>query len=235
MIAHGGRELIVRLYYVDCPETTAASATDARRVRAQTRYFGLSGHDRTVHFGREATAFTRERLARPFTVHTAFATAPGRSARRRFYAFVTTQSGEDLAALLVKHGYARAYGVRRGLPDGTPRDEAAARLADTEVAAMLDRRGIWAETDAARLVELRATARQEEAELARIARDAAGSGRLDLNSVSEQALMAVPGIGPATARRIVELRPFRGPQDLARVPRLSSTALTNLLKRARFD
>jgi endonuclease YncB( thermonuclease family) len=235
-ISHEGKELTVRLYYVDCPEMSASSAPDARRVREQTRYFGLPGHDRTVHFGREAAAFTKKLLGASFTVHTAHATAPGRSRGGRSYAFVTTVSGEDLAYLLVKQGYARTHGVSRALPDGTPGKEAAARLTDLELAAILDRRGIWAEAEGKRLVALRAAARTEAQELALIKREAAGVlGKINVNTASIDQLEMVDGIGPVFARRIVEQRPIKTVADLDRIPGISGKTLARLLEQITFE
>ena len=70
-----GKSFHVRLYFVDCPETSTSSKNDARRVREQTRYFGLSQATRTIHFGNEAITFIERILSKPFTVHTAFASA----------------------------------------------------------------------------------------------------------------------------------------------------------------
>jgi len=42
IVEAGGKSFRVRLYFVDCPETSIAFTSDARRVREQTRYFGLS-------------------------------------------------------------------------------------------------------------------------------------------------------------------------------------------------
>ncbi len=105
----GKKEHRVRLYFVDCPETTAGSKTDARRVREQTRYFGLESASETVKFGAEATEFTRKALGKPFTMHTSFASAGGRSAGGRVYAFITTSTGEDLARLLEDKGDITLY------------------------------------------------------------------------------------------------------------------------------
>jgi len=44
-----------------------------------------------------------------------------------------------------------------------------------------------------------------------------GATPLDLNAATEAELMTLPGIGPELARRIVEGRPFRSVDDLARV------------------
>jgi len=105
-----GRLLHLRLYYVDCPEISAKSKSDARRIREQTRYFGLPDATRTVHFGHEAKAFIEKVLSKPFTIYTSYASALGRSAKSRVYGFIKTAVGGDLCSLLVKNGLARTYG-----------------------------------------------------------------------------------------------------------------------------
>ena len=232
-IMHNGKEQIIRLYYVDCPETRATTSADVRRVREQTRYFGLPDNKPIFHFGNEATAFTKQHLAKPFTVHTAYADALGRSEGGRVYGFVTTAEGRDLAELLVENGYARNYGFRRALPDGTHRTEATARLADKETAAALKKKGIWAETDPDRLVELRAASRLEEAELKAI-ENPPMTGPININPATEEELQLISGVGPATASRIVELRPFKKPSDLDRIPRLPKKTKASMVERVSY-
>ncbi len=230
-ILHHGKKQIIRLYYVDCPETRATTQADARRLREQARYFGLSGTDRIFFYGKQATAFTKKQLARPFTVHTSYADARGRSEAGRVYGFVTTADGQDLATLLVQNGLARSFGVRRALPDGTHRDEATAQLDDQETVAMLKRKGLWKETDPDRLVQLRADARVEEAEINALLHPEI-TGKIDLNTASVEELKSIQGVGEATARRIIELRPLSGPDDLDQIPRLPASTRSNILTRA---
>ena len=230
-ISHQGKVQIIRLYYVDCPETRATTDADARRVREQTRYFGLPNINRTFKQGHLAAAFTKQQLARPFTVHTSYADARGRSEGGRVYGFVTTADGKDLATLLVQNGLARSFGVRRALPNGTHRDEATARLDDQETVAMLKRQGIWKETDPDRLVELRAAARLEDAEINALLHPEI-TGKIDLNAATVDELKSIPGVGDATAQRIIELRPITGPEDLKKIPRLPAATRTNILARA---
>lgn len=230
-ILHNGTKQIIRLYYVDCPESRASTDADARRLREQTRYFGLPDTARTFHYGHRAAAFTARQLARPFTVHTAYANALGRSYAGRVYGFVTTADGHDLATLLVQNGLARSHGMRRALPDGTHRDEATARLDDKETVAMLKRKGIWADTDPDRLVQLRADSRLEEAELRNLMKEAY-SGSISLNTATEEELKSIQGVGDVTAQRIIELRPLTGPDDLDRIPRLPAATRSNILDRA---
>ena len=77
-----------RLYFVDCPETSVNSRSDAQRVREQARYFGLTSAERIIHFGNEAKTFVEHVLDKAFTVYTAFASALGKSAKGRVYAFI---------------------------------------------------------------------------------------------------------------------------------------------------
>jgi competence ComEA-like helix-hairpin-helix protein len=43
------------------------------------------------------------------------------------------------------------------------------------------------------------------------------SGKININTATEKELQTIPGIGPVTARRIIEARPFRSADDLRRV------------------
>ena len=235
-VAHDGEQHLLRLYYVDTAETSAASETDARRVRDQTRYFGLRHHRDTVHFGEVAADFAREQLSRPFTVYTARATAPGRSVSRRIYAFVETADGEDFASLLVAQGLARAYGVRRRLPDGRSAADGAAWFSDLESAAMLDREGIWSASDASRLIAARAESRKELAELREIHESIRfPAGPIDINEAELRELEMLPGVGPVTARHILEHRPFTKPEDLLRVPRITARTVTNIMPHLKWE
>jgi competence protein ComEA len=220
----GADELTLRLYFVDCCETAAGTENDARRVREQMRYFGLPDAPRTLHFGTLAKEFTTKALSQPFTVRTAYARALGRSATPRVYAMVTTATGEDLAALLVKNGLARAFGVGRALADGVSRDEQAERLRDLEAAAMLKRAGVWAETNAEHLGQLRAQEREEERELdaymGRPPTSPAGDAEtpvLDLNHATREQLGAVPGLRAEWVGPIIAGRPYARLDDLRKV------------------
>jgi competence ComEA-like helix-hairpin-helix protein len=55
---------------------------------------------------------------------------------------------------------------------------------------------------------------------------------LDLNSATEQQLEQLPGVGPATAKAIVQFRqksgPFRRVEDLLAVPRITKKRLEKL-------
>lgn len=231
-VSWNGKSHLVRLYFVDSPETAAQSSTDARRIRAQTRYFGLPDHSHTIRYGKEAREFMEEQLAKPFSVHTSFATAPGRSRTRRIYVFVTTSQGKDLGGLLVKNGLARAYGIGRSTPSGTARDEHAAMLSDLEMSAAMRRTGIWAASEPDRIVSLRAEERREEAELEKISDALHGpvsaDEPLDVNTADIVDLARLPGIGGATAQKIIEKRPFHHVDDLLGVSGIGTQTLEKI-------
>jgi DNA uptake protein ComE-like DNA-binding protein len=212
-----GKEIVLRLYYVDCNEISAATETDQRRVRDQSSYFGIDDHQVTLESGRRAAGEVKKLLANPFTVHTAFASAPGRSARPRTYGFVTLSDGRDLGEVLVGEGLARSYGVRRNTPSGLGSEPAQAKMDDLELGAAIARRGIWVKTDARRLVALREARRAEEREL----QEAFGTDQaraVDPNTATVDEIMLLPGVGEVLAERIVEGRPYKSVEDLRRVP-----------------
>lgn len=238
-VTDGQRTLHLRLYLVDAPETSADDPTLARRVREQTRYFGLTTPADTLRFGRAAAARSRELLARPFTAHTAGTRGLGRSAEPRVYAFVTTADGADLAEILVREGLARAYGVGRAGPTGVTQEEQRAHLADLELAAGLARRGIWAASDPEKLAAARAEERRDAADLAAVSAAAkapattpsgepAAATPINLNTASVAELDTLPGVGPALAKRIVAARPFATTDGLAAVPGIGPATLARL-------
>jgi competence ComEA-like helix-hairpin-helix protein len=232
LVEVNGKSFHVRLYFVDCPETLIAFTGDAQRVREQTRYFGLSDAKRTIHFGNEAKTFVDHVLVKPFTVHTALASALGRSSKGRVYGFITTADGNDLASLLVKNGFARTHGIGRKTPDGISHDEMVKRLQDFEISAMLKRVGIWSESDPDRIAGLRSKQRSEDRELQevrdQVTKAKSPQGLVDLNTASEKELQSIKGIGPVLAERIIAGRPYRTVDDLLKVKGIGPKKLENI-------
>ena len=222
-----GKEIVLRLYYVDCNEVAATTETDQRRVRDQSSYFGIDDHKITLEAGRRAAEEVKKLLAKPFTVHTAFASAPGRSAKPRTYGFVTLSDGRDLGEVLVGEGLARSYGVRRNTPEGLTSEAAKAKLDDLELGAAIARRGIWANTDPQRMVALREQRRAEERQLQE-AFGLRGGEPIDPNTATVDEMMLLPGVGEVLAERIVEGRPYKTVEDLRRVPGIGAKTFAEL-------
>ena len=240
-----GRQITTRLYGADCIEWHVNDETLARRLRAQRRYFGIADTDaassmKTARdFGKQAALRTRELLAKPFTVHTAFAGARGNGEKERAYAFVTTAEGKDLATVLVDEGLARAFGVTRQLPDGTSGNEYREALADHELTAAAAKKGIWAVTDWTHLAEDRAEERRESAELQTVLKDSQSTtAAIDPNTATAEELESLPGIGKKLAERIIEARtktPIRSIDDLLAIKGITPKLAETLTPKLRFS
>ena len=80
----GTNEFVVRLYFVDAPETNLEYAD---RTREQSEYFGVT-LDETMKAGRTARGMVRDFLKDPFVVYTRWAGAGGRGGAPRYYVLV---------------------------------------------------------------------------------------------------------------------------------------------------
>jgi competence protein ComEA len=226
-----GRQQTIRLYGVDCIEMhVQGDDTNARRLRDQRRYFGIADILTAKSVGQAARAETFRLLAKPFTIHTSFADGRGDGRFARVYAFVETDDGRNLAELLVSRGLARAFGVVRQLPSGTPGSEWMEQLRDLELTAARAGRGAWAHTDWAALPQSRKEAREElsEIETAKGRHAATEDHPVDINSAARDELMTLPGIKEATANRIISARPFQSIDDLGRVPGIGPATMEKL-------
>ena len=115
-LRHHGKEVIVRLYFVDCPEADKSNVGGRKRVREQAAHFRRTENE-ILYLGKVAKEKTARMLTRPFTVKTRGQDAKGNSELGRIYAFVITAEGKDLGEELVRNGLARSYGAESGLPN----------------------------------------------------------------------------------------------------------------------
>lgn len=136
----GRRHYIIRLLWVDAPETDNRYP---ERVAEQAAYFGISPAD-AIKVGKEAARFTQDFLSRqPFTVYTQFADARGSSGRDRDYGIV--KSGDTyLMDALVSNGLARIHGMEAVPEDGPSESVLRMRLKGFENDAKRNKRGAWA-------------------------------------------------------------------------------------------
>jgi len=240
-----GREFTVRLYGVDCIETGPFTPSDARRLRDQRRYFGISEHggnfrasvELAEKYGKLATTQVAEWLSQPFTIHTAFADARGDARYERFYAFITLSDGRDLGAALVSAGLARAFGVLRGHPDGRSSHEYGQSLTDLEIQAAVRRKGVWAHTDWDNLPDERRMLREYEEEIRTTIRRplVEGEFRINPNAAARDELMRLPGIGETMAIRIIEGRPYKDASALLQVPGIGKGTLDRIAPFIHFE
>ncbi len=231
-----GSEHTLRLYGADCFEWHLTDESDARRLRAQRRYFGISafGNDSAdsiklaKSIGEASALQTFEWLSKPFTVHTGFADGRGSAQYKRIYAFVSTSEGQDLATLLVANGLARAYGVVRSTPDGQNHEDYREQLKDAELIAARKSKGAWAYTDWESLPAERREQRQEDLEEKIALGTQIPTSAINPNTASRDELMRIPGIGEVTALAIIESRPYQKADDLLQVSGIGPKTLEKI-------
>ena len=225
-----GEQRTLRLYGADCIEWHVTDQTDARRLRAQRRYFGISNYGgdaaasiaKAKRIGEQAGLSVRKLLSENFTVTTAFADARGDGKHKRYYGFVQLSGGRDLGEVLVESGLARAFGVYRNRPGVQSGEEYRERLKDRELRAAKLGAGAWEFTDWEALPGERKQER-DEAEALAVATDGKANPSpksIDINTAARDELMQLPGVGETIANRIIEARefgPFKKAEDLSRV------------------
>ena len=217
----GGKEYIFRLYFVDTPETDS-SIPD--RVAEQATYFHVTVLQ-TLQIGLEAERFTRQKLARPFTVRTCRQDARGRSRLPRYFAFVQTDTA-DLSEQLVANGLARVYGAASDPPDMDRAEVEWRKLEQFERKAQQQKIGGWG-VGTGRLNMRSATQPAPSSDsfdaffhskATKPATTAPTVGaKLDVNTASMEALQNIPGIGNVLAGRIIDARPYKSADDLRQV------------------
>src|SRR2546426_7610777 len=137
-------EFIVRLYFVDTPET---DTKDHERTQEQTEYFGVT-LENNIQAGVQARDAVDELLRKSsFVIWTRKASAAGRNKEPRYYGLVEI-GGKSLAEILLSRGLARTKGIKANLPSGEKAKVYVEKLPRLENAAKETRVGIWAHAKA---------------------------------------------------------------------------------------
>ncbi len=216
-----GKEYIFRLYFVDAPETDSMIP---ERLAEQAKYFRV-GVPETLQIGREAERFTRQKLVRPFTVRTCLQDARGRSRMPRYFAFVEVDKA-DLSESLVANGLARVYGAASDAPGMDKARVKWSKLQEFERKAKQQSVGGWGVGSGRLNIRAREQPGASSDDFASffhpksaVPKAVAGNPRvkLDINTVSLEALQNIPGVGNVLARRILNARPYKSADDLRRV------------------
>ncbi len=226
-------EYLVRLYFVDAPET--ASVGPARLIE-QAEYFRVSV-PQVIEIGLDAKKFVDAKLSEPFTIVTRMAEGLGRSKIQRVYGLVRTKDG-DLGEQLVANGLARIHGVHPATPDGSSGQDEIQKLEQLEQAAKQNKLGAWAISgqpltgpsatpqpfaNASHSISVTPTSSSSTAAMNPVetktshAKEKTPLGKIDVNTATEKELTTVPGIGHVMAARIIAARPFRSADDLKKV------------------
>jgi DNA uptake protein ComE-like DNA-binding protein len=218
----GKEEYVFRLYLVDTPET---EGMEPGRLIEQAKYFEISV-PQAIEVGEAAKAFTREKLAEPFTVFTRMSGAMGRSKIGRVYAIVQTKEG-DLGEQLVRHGLARIHGAKAIPPGFSNARSELQRLQQLEDEARREKIGGWginvgrlnvrAQNPPAFSLFTLGKGSVSQASPTPVKSEKLTLSRLDINTATEEELKMIPSIGPVMAARIIGARPFRSADDLKQV------------------
>lgn len=143
-----GRNEIIRLYFVDAPESAFKSygggENNHRRIAQQAADMGGITPQQAVEIGKKAKTFTLSTLEKsPFTIHTEW-DSPFND--RRYHAFVeVTVEGKPrfLHELLVEKGLARIHTKGAPMPDATYERKQKTHLLKLQTNAKSNGSGAW--------------------------------------------------------------------------------------------
>jgi len=143
-----GRKEIVRLYFVDCPEsafkTYGGGENNHQRISEQAAGMGRISPGQAVEIGKKAKEFALTHLSKaPFTVHTEW-DSPFND--KRYHAFIDLSYNGNtrfLHELLVEKGYARIHTKGARLPDGTSERNQEDHLYKLQKTAKATKAGAW--------------------------------------------------------------------------------------------
>lgn len=143
-----GREVTLRLYYVDTPESQFRhyqnGETNFKRIRQQAAEMGGITPEQAVKTGTQAKHYVLSLLEKaPFTIYTQW-DSPFND--QRFHAFIEiTEGGRKrwLHELLIEKGLARLKTKPAPLPDGTTINQHMAYLRELQSTARKNKVGVW--------------------------------------------------------------------------------------------
>jgi len=152
VVRHGSERVVMRLYFVDAPESYLSDRHESqqRRVREQAADLGGLTDEQTVAIGKKAKEMTRSWMrAGDFTVLTYREPVYEGD---RFYGFVTLSDGRDLGESLISEGLVRIHTKGPGSkekPVATPEGKAFYPYRDElrrlEKTAQSSKQGAWGE------------------------------------------------------------------------------------------
>jgi competence ComEA-like helix-hairpin-helix protein len=221
-VSAANEEYIFRLHLIDALET---EAMEPRRLIEQAKYFEITV-PQAIEVGEAAKAFTREKLAEPFTVFTRRSDAMGRSKNERLYAFVQTKEG-DLGEQLVRNGLARFHGVKVIPPGSSSSLPERQKRQQFEDEASREKIGGWGvnvgrlsqraqKPDGYSFFTLGKVSVPQTIATSVKGKQLPG-GKIDINTATDEELKMIPGVGPVMAARIIAARPFKSADDLKSV------------------